>query len=305
MIAEIQLYSGGFASVELGEIINTGSNSHIREVLSLNNRRVEGLLAKCSKQADNYISFNLQFLSYTKCARANLPGAVLPEIICYGMSQGIGEILIMRRLSGLREIYSVTAQRPELSRTVIRKIAETISALHDMGLSGYDMEFYWDADKNELVILDIGPEQTIGVSSREMLAQHWRMEANNLIGRWNIISQTMPKDDAKEIFLNRRISFVGIEEILGYINEDSVKLHVENVAQIHALSIIGRQDEHNQNKSLETFTAHYKHKSNPDKIRYIKEFENAVSDKKQTAKARLYYSTVENLSEVSCEVCLS
>jgi len=304
MISEIQLLDGGVASVELGDIINTGSNSRLYKVLSYNNKHIKDLVAKCSKVSENFISFHLQFLSYVKCRNAVFMDCVLPKVISYGTSEGIGEILIMEHLADICEIHSLLVNQSEARFDCTAKLAEALSAMHDLGISGYDTEFYLNTD-NALIILDIGPPETVTLSAAEMLIKHWDMEVNNIVGKWNIISQLMPKKRAKEIYMHRQISSVRINDVLPYIEEASAKLHLINVARTHSLSIIVHQDENNRNRLLEIFKEHYTQNMSPNKTLYLEAFEEAVSSKIQEAEARLYYSTVDTLSEVSCKVCIN
>ena len=288
----------------LGELIGKGSNSNIYELYT-QSKYADSVIGKISNNNKNYVSFNLQYNSFLLCQSLNNYGVLVPRIYFYGQVDELGEILIMQKLEELYDLSFIINNSLYYGELVIKKVAETLARLHNMGISGYDVEFYWNPQINQLVILDIGPQYTFDINYDEMLNRHFYMEKNNPMGKWNLVSQIIPEDEAKKWFSN--IESFDENDLLEYIDPSTVTMHVANVAQIHALSTISKLSQHKQKQYLDIFLKEYKKHRKAmtlNTAEYIKKFSGVVENGYLSAEANLYYSKVKTLCRESCAVHL-
>lgn len=302
-IEVVRFQTNEVVPIRLGKKIGEGSNSYIYDVYPIGNNPL--LVAKCSKNNKNYVSFNLQYNSFLKCESLSDDSLIVPKVYLYGQADSIGDVLLIEKMENLHDISFIINNSLFYGEVIIKKIAETIAKLHNMGISGYDVEFYWNADTNQLVLLDIGPQYTIDCSCEEMLYNHLQLEENNPMGIWNIVSQIIPVQEAKDYFSKRTI----FEEnrLANLIDNNSMTLHIINVAKIHALSIMSKLTLQKQEYYLKIFLREYKRVRETISINsalYIKSFKKTVEEKNMFAEACLYYSTVETLCKESCAVQL-
>ena len=292
--------------IELFDIFKQGSNSNVCEMKFKNKSDI--YLAKCSRSSDNYISFNLQCKSFmiTK-SRIKDERIVIPNIMLYGTIDEIGDILIMDKLENLFEIDFIINNELYYGELIIKLIASVIAYLHSLGISGYDVEFYWKADTNQLVVLDIGPQYTFGYSSNEMLEKHWNLELNNYMGTWNIISQIIPKEDAKRAFKNN-LKGIDLDYLKKYLDDNSIKKHIENVAKVHALTFFAKLPKYKQKKYVDIFLSEYKKNITNysfENLSYMNNIKKTIENNIKQATACLYYSNEETLCNVSCSTVIS
>lgn len=294
----------GTSEIILGNKIDSGSNSNLYDIV--NGQDTNFLVAKCSKNAENYVSFNLQYHSYLACRQIfDINEYIIPQIYLYQKRADIGDILVMEKIENFFDIDFVINGSFYYGDIVIKRIARAIACLHNNGISGFDIELYWNAAENKLVLLDIGPMFTFDVSYEEMLLQHWNMEEENSMGRWNIISQILSADESKEIFKTKKFGDVSLEYIYGFVDWNTMALHIENVAKVHALYIFGKLGKANRKKYLDIFIEEYKKniiRMSINNIKYMKDLQKSVVQNITKAKAKLYYSTIETLSEESCSI---
>ncbi|MDE7251627.1 MAG: hypothetical protein K2O32_01590 [Acetatifactor sp.] len=297
----------GISEIILGDKIDSGSNSNLYEIVD--SQDVNFLVAKCSRNAENYVSFNLQYHSYLTCQSIfNTNEYIIPQIYLYKKQKGIGDILVMEKIEDFFNIDFVVNGSFYYGDIVIKRIAKAIAWLHNNGISGFDIELYWNIVENKLVLLDIGPMFTFDVSYEEMLFQHWRMEKENDMGKWNIISQILSVEESKQIFKSQKFGDVSLEYIVGFVDWNTMSLHIENVAKVHALYIFGKLSKANRKKYLDIFLEEYKKNiigMSINNIRYMKELQKVITENITKAKAKLYYSTMKTLSEESCSIELS
>lgn len=291
-------------NISLLNQIGEGSNSYIYDIQGLGNTD-ENLVAKCSKNNKNFVSFNLQYNSFCACKKLCESDIVVPQIFLYGKSKDIGDILVMQKIENIYEISLIINNSLFYGEIIIKKIAEAIARLHNMGISGYDVEFFWKADTNQLVILDIGPQYTFDFTCEEMIKNHVLLEKNNNMGKWNIVSQIIPKEEAKKWF--SCIDNYDCSTLIDYIDFNSIKKHVSNVARIHALSIIAKLTTHKQKYYSDIFVKEYKKCRNTLSINsgiYLKAFMDTIAHNDMSAEACLYYSLANPLCKESCAVHL-
>lgn len=287
---------------ELGDIIDSGSNSRIYSVIKNNGKHCSNLIAKCSENSKNYISFNLQYHSYMNCFDKLGVNYIIPKIIWYEQECEIGDFLIMQKLENLQEI-NVFFDNQLCNDNIIKKLAIAMALLHSISISGYDIEFYWNEYEEKIAILDIGPMYTFGVSTSDMLYKHLEIEKNNFMGQWNIISQIADVEYAKAIFKNHDISDANFDFLYSMIEPDSVFLHIRDVASLHALYFFGKFSLQKRKEMVDIFISEYK--KNISKISFFNSFylghlKKAVYNNITKATAQLYYSTVDTLCKESC-----
>lgn len=282
--------------------ISRGSNSVVFDV-----KDEIGILtnavAKCTPNNSNYISFNLQKHSYQFCKKLFKDDVLVPNVLSYFKNKNIGEVLILEKMENLFDIDFIINGEYYYSEVVIRKIAKTIALLHNCSISGYDVEFYWNPEYNKLVLLDIGPLYTFGVDVYEEIRRHWDIEQNNYMGLWNIESQILDSNIAKEIFKKKEVMRQKPESLFNSLDPASTTKHIIDVAQVHALSIFGKLCPEKRNSYLDKFIEEYKKNReifDIDGCRYINTFRAAVTNGLLKAKAKLYYSLESVLSEESC-----
>lgn len=299
----------GIGELMLGDKINSGSNSNLYEIELAGSQGMIPAVAKCSKRAENYISFHLQYHSYLMCRKMfDAKEYIIPQIYFYEKRDAVGDVLVMEKIDDFFEIDFIINGSFYYGDIVIKRIAKAIACLHNSGISGFDIEFYWNALENKLVLLDIGPMFTFNVSYKEMLQEHWEMEKGNAMGRWNIISQILSVEESKEIFKSKKFEDVSLEYILRFIDMNTMLLHIENVAKIHALYIFGKLIKANKKRYLDIFIKEYKKNINElsiNNMKYMKGLRTSVVKNITEAKAKLYYSTMETLSEESCSIEIS
>lgn len=288
--------------IKLGEKIGEGSNSFVYDVVDDNGSLY---VAKCSKSSKNYVSFNLQYNSLKRCESLVNDRLIVPKVILYGQADSVGDIMVMEKLDNLYDISFIINNSLFYGEIIIKKIAESIAKLHNIGISGYDVEFYWKADTNQLVMLDVGPQYTFGYNYEDMICKHLEIELNNFMGKWNIISQIIPMQEAKKYF--SRIDSFDISCLKKFMNDDSMNIHITNVAKIHALSTVSKLTLQKQQYYLNIFLKEYKRVRDALTISsaiYLKSFRQTIQNRNMYAEACLYYSNVETLCKESCAVQL-
>lgn len=290
--------------LELGEKIAEGSNSYIYNA-KINPSAKTVLVCKISKSNTNYVSFNLQYHSFLAALILQREDIIVPKIYLYGYSDEIGDVLLMQKIENIYDLEFIIQHSLYPGELVVRQAAKAIASLHNLGISGYDLEFYWKADTNQLAILDIGPRFTFDIAAYEMLERHWDLEKDNIMGQWNILSQIIPIEKAKALFSSPEQ--FDKREVRQYLDPGTVKTHIENVAGIHALSLISKTTVFNREQYLRIFLGEYKktiRQNSLDSATYLRAFTRTISKKEQFAEAHLYYSLAETLCKESCAVKL-
>ncbi|HOS31741.1 MAG TPA: hypothetical protein PK385_00685 [Spirochaetota bacterium] len=288
--------------ITLQNKIGSGSNSYVYTVY--NESLLESVIAKCSKSAHNYVSFNLQYNAFLKAVQCiDDSDIIIPKIYMYGQSPKLGEILVMEKVENLSTIAQIINNFFDNGANIIKKIGATIARLHNIGISGYDIEFYWKTDTKQLVVLDMGPTSTFNCSTDTMLNSHWNQESKNPVGKWNLLSQILPAEHSKKIFSNTpdNIDDISSKILFEYIDPHSLQNHIKNVAKVHALLFIA-QLEHAE-FYLNVFIDSYKKNISAlssDSIVYLESFKNSIQSEISLAEAYLYYSKAEVLCTESC-----
>lgn len=264
-------------------------------------------IAKCSLPGKVYKSFNFQQNALQKCCSIFEKEIWFPQFYDYIQDKKYGDIIIMERIEHLYSTDLILRCGFYYPEIVIKKIAKAIAILHNLGISGYDVEFYWQPIVNRLVVLDIGSVYTFGFTTDEMLARQWELEEKNYMGKLNIISEILDKETTKRIFEKEIVDSILIENLQKCIQKDSNIRHIKDVAQVHALNILSFANVSNRIKYLKTFVDVYKKYINDFNYYhafYIKSFEEAIKRRILKAEARMYYSKENTLCKETCHVHL-
>ncbi len=281
-------------------------NKKLSEGSTCNIFEIEGnkYIAKCSKHNKFYKSFNLQKQTYQICNQVFIEGdIVVPQMIYFMQDEKIGDIMVLERIDNLYSIDFIINNGIYYGDLIIKKIAKAMALLHNSGISGYDIEVYWNPIENSLVLLDIGPMYTFGFTSMEMLKFQWDMEKNNPIGRWNIISEIVDRKIVEQISDITQIENISFDLVLKYLREDASVLHIENVAAVHGINFIGTLEQANRKKYLNIFIDEYKKFCIANKYyvaRYIRSFAVVLQKENNSAQASLYYSIASPLCQENC-----
>lgn len=287
----------------LGKCIGSGSNSYVYQCEEYNSYSCDSIVAKCTKTPTRYSSFQLQYEAMLKCSKMKDENIVIVSPIFWGISSELGEVLIMNEMTNLYSIDFIINNGFYYGDFIIRNIAKAIAFLHNNNISGYDIELFWDALYNRLVILDIGPLYTFNVNYETMVKQHWESLKCNRIGRWNMLSQIVPINRAEEVKNNDVFADELLEELLYEIDERTMELHLENVAKIHAINIIGKLNKTIRKQYLKLFKKVYLEEIGDTQfanVQYLNYFERTFTNKKISATAKLYYSKSEIFCKMSC-----
>lgn len=293
----------GEFEITLGKLIGIGSNSYVYQCEKFKNHTCNLLAVKCTKNPIRYYSFQLQYESMLKCKDNNYEDIIMVSPIFWGQCKDIGEVLIMKEMKNIYNIDFVINNGVYYGELIISNIAKAIAFLHNNYISGYDVEFFWDVINNKLVVLDIGPLYTFNVSYETMLREHWKSLQCNEMGRWNMLSLILPIDRAEVVKNNDVFTNDLLEELLLKIDENSMALHLEDVAKIHSINIIGKLNKASRTKYLKLFKKVYLDEIKNVQfanVQYINFFEKFLSNKKLFAIAKLYYPKKETLCHMSC-----
>lgn len=294
-------------SIQYGNLMAHGTDSEIYSLSYFQDYNPDRLVAKRSKQKDNYMSFNLQKEAMIILEKDLEHLCESPKFIYYDRKQDFGDLLVMTKIPFYIPLEEYIELAPSETTNVIKIVARLIATLHNKGNSGYGIELYWDYVNKKLVLLDISSMDTFGFSTEEMLYKHWMAEKDNYMGRWNLISQIVPIEEAKKVYKNKSALDYSFSNMENYINNESSLLHVINVAKVHALYIIGKIKEDREFyaklfvseyiKQIKTVTFY--------NDTYINNFLNTILENVCNAKAKIYYSTVSTLCDTTYECDLS
>lgn len=285
---------------EMRDRISQGSNSYVYDCVY----KDISCIVKIPKIKERYPSFNMQ----VKALQAILVhksdiNFLVPQIFFYDKDNSVyGEVLIMEKMENIFPIDFLIRQQLVDYQQIVSVIAKAVAFLHSISISGYDVEFYWNIKKHKLVLLDIGQQYTIGISTEEMLKKSLFDEKDNIAGLWNIIACIMKKQDAIKIYELGLISTVTYKQLIQEIKHNSVQLHIENVAKSHYIQIIACLNKCVRSDATKLFVKIYKKnikKIDFQTMAYINSFEKANNDKIDSCTVKLYYSKNDTVSNMS------
>lgn len=299
--------------VVLGAKVGEGSNSVVYDAVSMDGH----LVVKCTKGAKRYISFNLQRHSYeclshifgtvsTARGKGNIK-IVTPRVHFYGRRDGVGEVMVMDKMASLFDIELAMTSSLYPDGIVAGAVGAVIALLHENGISGFDAEFYWDMTRDAVILLDVGPVATFGVTAGDMISTHWDIERDNRMGKWNIVSQVLPLGEAKALYAADGFMDVPLQHIIDSLDANTAMRHIQDTAKVHAVSLFGRMSKEVKPHLLDAFVKEYRRnttRSTECNDIYIDTFQDAVLSGIKSGAACLYYPQKAALSSESCTAVL-
>lgn len=286
------------------KICSSGKSNIIRCELSDSLEYRNKIVVKCPKNTKYFNSYNLQYISYNlfKNIKSKYKNIISPQVIFYGKNSVLGECMIMSEIPEMIPIDIIINNDHTQADEIIRSIAKAISYMHELGVSGFDSEFYWDIKQHKLIVLDIGPPYTFLSDVNETIYKQFEAEKNNEVGFINLVSQIVPQEVFYRLKTKSLIHNITIQEILKMDNLYSNKFHIKNVAKVHALDILGRLKPDIQKKLLTIFQNEYfsnLHKITELNMCYLNEFKNIIYRNESVASARLFYPKKKSIGK-SC-----
>lgn len=297
--------NGKNIDVYVHEKIGEGSNSLVYSCEVVGGEDIGNAVVKIPPDPKRYVSTKLQAYSYEKASIICDAKISIPKVYSYNISNEFGDLLLLERKDNIYSLDFIIKNNLYYTDEIIILVAQALAKLHKLKISGYDLEFFWDVVNNQLVLLDIGPCFTFDNNVREMLDKHFEIEEKHINGRWNIISQILPCEYAKSIFENHMITKINIDDLLNYMENDAIKLHIKSVAETHALALFRSLPQCAINRYIKLFKRSYIRECGEysiSNIIYLKAFEMALQSGKKDAKVQLYYSKEKTLSKTSCRV---
>lgn len=288
--------------IDDASLIGKGSNSKVYRCIYNGTEYA----AKIPHSLDRFISCALQVDAMKLCEKQQL-SFVLPKVVFYDdLSDKWGEILVMEKLN---DIYPVDF----LMRTgiidreyITAGIAKAIAELHNIGISGFDAEFYWSFEYKKIVILDLGPRYTIGYTAAQMIEKHYDIinGCGNRMPLWNIVSELLDEQIAMRyypgIISGELLPDIG--ELINAADNTAEQKHIRGVASNHYLQLFGECPLSSKNACVDLFLKTYLRECNIANFIYVNSFREAFTDNISNSEAFLYLSKHKTLSKMSNSV---
>lgn len=281
------------------KLIGKGSNSKIYSCY-LDGKECA---VKVPHDTERFISCALQVDSLRVCQETDI-SFVTPQVIRYDKHHDTwGEMLIMERLNSIYPVSFLMRNGMVERELIINCAAKAIAELHSLGISGFDVEFYWSFEHNKLALLDIGPRYTIGYASDEMVGKHYvyAVENQNWMTLWNLVSELIDSNEAIPLFhkIVQGNKIPQVEQLQNAVSEVAEQEHIQGVARNHYLQLIGDCPSHLQEKMKTLFIKKYFSYSKEANFLYAGTFVNAGREGITSSTVCLYYSKYNTLSKMS------
>lgn len=291
--------------INVSKLIGEGSNS---KVYSCN---IDGkeCAVKVPHNAERFMSCALQSDSLMACQKTNL-SFVVPRVIQYKNNHETwGEMLIMDKLDKLYPIGFLMRNGLMDWGHIIGCAAKAIAELHNLGISGFDVEFYWSYEYKKMALLDLGPRYTIGYTGTEMVGKHYKyaIENQNWMIMWNLVSELFDRSESMPLFskIVRGKEIPRLEELHKAVGECAEQEHICGVARNHFLQLMGDCPEQLRKEMLHLFIRKYSAYAKVANYLYISAFKKAHRENITSNSAYLYISKYNTLSKMSNFVSIS
>ncbi len=284
------------------KLIGKGSNSKVYSYYTDGKEYA----VKVPYDAERFISCALQVDSLMACQETNI-SFVTPQVIRYDKHNDIwGEILVMERFNSIYPVGFLMRNGMIERELILNCAAKAIAELHSLGISGFDVEFYWSFEYKKLALLDLGPRYTIGYTSDEMVSKHYAyaVENQNWMTLWNLVSELLDSNEAIPLF-HEIIQGKGIpqvEQLQNAVSEVAEQEHIQGVARNHYLQLIGNCPSHLREKMKTLFIKKYISYSKEANFLYAGTFANACRESITSSTVYLYFSRYNTLSKMSNSV---
>ncbi len=290
--------------IDTSNLIGKGSNS---KVYCCNINGVE-YAAKVPHNPERFISCFLQVESLILCQESET-SFVTPNVIMYDpYNNKWGELLVIDKLENFFPISFLMRNGMVDREYIISSVAKAIAELHALGISGFDVEFYWSYKFKKLALLDLGPRHTIGCTSHEMIKEHYEyaLSKKNWMTLWNIVSELLESEEAMDFFdkIIRGVNIPSIEKLQDAVSEKSEQEHIQGVARNHFLQLTGDCPRSLQRKAVSLFIRKYFSSISTPSYAYASAFENAFKRHITSSSACLYISKYNTISKMSNSVSI-
>lgn len=290
--------------VDTNNLIGTGSNSKVFCCY------LDGVsyAAKVPHTPDRFMSCFLQVESLLRCQKSKT-SFVTPNVVMYDQKNNKwGELLVMDKLENIFPVSFLIRNGMVDREFIISSAAKAIAELHDLGISGFDVEFYWSYAHKKLALLDLGPSHTIGCSSREMIRKHYEyaVSKKNWMTLWNIISELLKSEQSIDIFdqIMKGVNLPPLEKLQDAVDERAEQDHIRGVAKNHFLQLIGDCSQCMQGKAVSLFIRKYFSSTSAPSYAYASAFEDAYKQQITSSTAYLYISKYHTISKMSNSVSI-
>lgn len=289
------------------EPIGIGSNSKVYCC----NYQGKNCVVKVPLSKEKFISSIFQVDSIKRIYDNGEPrGFTLPHVLGFFASDSIwGELVFMDKIDKIYPLDILLNNGMADSIYVINKVAEAIATLHNVGISGYDVEFYWSYDFEKVVLLDIGPSFTINTDAHEMVYQHFMLAKrnNNYMAMWNLVSELFDSKSSKNLFSDiiEGKMCPSVDDLIDSIKDNSEYLHVASVARNHYLQILSCCDNKIKGELVDIFIRRYIKVATIPSLIYIQAFKNSFNQAISSSQSFLYYSKYKAISKMSNTVQIS
>ena len=291
--------------VDENTIIGKGSNSKVYRCIFNDNEYV----AKIPHDPNRFISSGLQVDAMNICNK-ECHTFILPKVIYYKNNDPRwGEILVMEKLNKIFPIDFLLRKGMVDREYVIVNIAKAIAELHSIGISGFDVEFFWSFDYGKIALLDLGPRYTIGYTGVEMIKKHYELlkENNNKMALWNIVSELLDENRARNLFSKIICDnyLPDVCDLIESLDDISEQKHIKGVAYNHYLQLLGECPDYIKEQYVKLFIKKYIKESNCIDYLYVKSFSEAYQNRITNSTSYLYLSKYKSLSKMSNSVNIS
>ena len=286
--------------IDFSHMIGKGSNSRVYNCIFNGHKYA----VKLPLSSERYISNQLQVDSMQYLSSISTNSFFIPQIVFFNnRDQQYGEVVVMDKLENIYPIDFLLRNGMLDSEYIILMIAEAIAILHDSGISGFNLEFYWSYQHRRISLLDIGPRYTKGYSSKEMVSYHYeiaRKSCNKML-MWNLASELLPESDSIKHYTNILSGeyVPPLNELQESICESAYRDHICSVAQNHYLQIFSCFSPSVRNQMINLFIKRYSEIAHFPDYLYIRSLLNSHRIDLKESTAYLYYSKWPTLSKMS------
>ena len=145
------------------------------------------------------------------------------------------DAIIMPLYHDLLTLDEAFREKSISSVDISRKLAHCVHYMQMQGISGYDTEFYWTTEHNDIIMLDIGLPFTFDCTKSEMISNQIIYEKNNLPGQHYVLGSCCPCGKLAEI---AEFNHDTLNVLIN--NLESTNRHISKLAKVHAVDFWGR-----------------------------------------------------------------
>lgn len=235
---------------------------------------------------DSVSYLHLQYLSYKKIYSTSQFSPDIEWGVIVGNVLTNHDVIIMPVYHNIITLDNAFQMSHINSRRIAEKLAWCICNMHKQGISGFDTEFYWSMEFDNLVVLDIGLPFTFDLNNSEIVSRQLYYEKENLLGIQYIVQSCCPLDKLHTV---KKINHETFEILVN--NLKFVDRGIEEIAKVHAVDFWGRLGEDRLNL-FGIFYDEYNKMSKFELTRhqevYLKTMKEALQDNLRYAACSLY-----------------